>query len=93
MKLIADDGQCIRSSDHCDGTQECTDSSDETGCSKLPSMIPNPKLHLFVYCLYYQEFMSVELSMCALAEVGQVFTHPKLYSYKAMSTRSHYVKV
>ena len=25
--------QCIRSSDRCDGTRDCTDGSDETGCS------------------------------------------------------------
>ena len=26
-------GQCVRSSDRCDGTRDCTDGSDETGCS------------------------------------------------------------
>ena len=27
--------QCVRSSDHCDGTRDCTDGSDEFACRKL----------------------------------------------------------
>ena len=26
-------GQCVRSSDRCDGIRDCSDGSDETGCS------------------------------------------------------------
>ena len=27
--------QCVRSSDRCDGIRDCSDGTDETGCSKL----------------------------------------------------------
>ena len=37
--FLCSNGQCIRSSDRCDGTRECTDGGDETGCSKLPSHV------------------------------------------------------
>ena len=33
--------QCINSSNHCDGTRDCTDGSDEIGCGKLCLILEN----------------------------------------------------
>ena len=37
--FLCSNGQCVRSSDRCDGIRDCTDGSDETGCSSTAGML------------------------------------------------------
>ena len=43
-------GQCIRSVNRCDGTRNCTDGSDETGCSKFHLIAEILRIKILVKC-------------------------------------------
>ena len=46
-------GTCISSSNHCDGNRDCTDGSDETGCSKpLNCLVWGMRIHIVVIVFY-----------------------------------------
>ena len=45
--------QCVRSSDHCDRIRDCTDGSDETGCSSTTGSTSK----------YVSEVVNIELAI------------------------------
>ena len=52
-------GQCIPSSLHCDGTQHCTNGSDEIGCGKLLTKLYSLGSHAFNILTFLLQFVQL----------------------------------